>query len=207
MFTRKGYKLIFIILISAIILTFKISTGMSSEDKKNQARSLWQNMPEIKLSEECLHEEKMRDAYHEAGHALVAALNNVKIKQFSLNPDNKSNRGETTFIGIDKIEHKLMLALCGYLAEEIVFGLSSHGAFEDLDTAASCSIFMAPGKYLNPEKLTPAQLLKKFLDMTRELIQKNLNCLQAIAIAAEEKKILSGDEIYAIVKKFATKIN
>lgn len=205
LFTKKSIiKLIFVTLISTIF-SFELSIGMSSKEKitskEDPARTLWQSMPEFKLSEKYLHEEKLRDAYHESGHALVAALNNVKIKELSL-IKNGYNQGETKLIGINQIEHNIMIALAGYLAEEIIFGTVGRGCFEDLDEAASSSICMAPGKYINPEKLTPAQLLKKFLSETRALLKENIKCLHALALAAEEQKKLSGDEIAAIISKF-----
>lgn len=204
LFTKKSIiKLIFVTLISTIF-SFELSIGMSSETKsptEDEIRALWQSIPEFKLSDEYLHEEKLRDAFHESGHALIAALNNVKIKELSL-IKNGSNQGETKFIGINQIEHNIMIALAGYLAEEIIFGTVGRGCFEDLDEAASSSICMAPGKYINPEKLTPAQLLKKFLADTRVILKKNIKCLHALALAAETKKTLSGDEIAAIISQF-----
>lgn len=201
--TKKNIvNLIFITLISTIF-SFESIIAMSSETKspiKDEFRALWQSMSEFKLSDKYLHEEKLRDAYHESGHALIAALNNVQIKKLTLIP-NEFNKGGTTCTPL-QIEHNIMIALAGYLAEKIIFGTVGRGCFEDLDQAASCSIYMAPGKYINPKKLTPAQLLKKFLSETKTMLEENIKCLHTLAIAAETKKTLNGDDIYAIVNKF-----
>lgn len=210
--TKKNIvNLIFITLISTIF-SFESSIAMSSETKSptsetksptnDEIRALWQSMSEFKLSDKYLHEEKLRDAYHESGHALIAALKNVKIKNLTLIPnENEFNKGSITCTLL-RIEHKIMIALAGYLAEEIIFGTAGQGCFDDLDQAASCSIYMAPGKYINPKKLTPEQLLKKFLAKTKTMLKENIKCLHALAFAAETKKTLSGDEIAAIISQF-----
>ena len=89
-------------------------------------------------------EERKRAAYHESGHALVAAASgrldevhrvSILARGRGLGSTGMQRDGDAALLTKDQLVAQLTTALAGIAAEELVFGLPSTGAEQDLAQA------------------------------------------------------------------------
>jgi cell division protease FtsH len=89
-------------------------------------------------------EERKRTAYHEAGHAIVAAASGhaEEVHRVSIHVRGKAvgstsmSGGERSLLTYGELTAQLAVALAGVAAEELVFGESSTGGENDLEEAS-----------------------------------------------------------------------
>lgn len=175
------------------------------------------------------HLDKEITAYHEAGHALIAKLvsKENRVTKVSIIPSTRGMGGFSLNIPPDKmyqtkkdIISNIMVALGGRAAEEIIYGKEkiTTGASSDIEKATDMTLSMI-GIYgmdeeagllnynsLANKNLDGGILLKRgkeILDIlyseTLELINKNKEGLNNLAVNLIEKEVLHEDEINKIL--------
>lgn len=185
--------------------------------------------------------EKRIIAYHEVGHALVAALekNSQPVSKITIVPHTSGALGYTMQMPEEeKYLHttqelltELRTLVGGRAAEQLVFGVQTTGAANDIQRATSLAKnmvtlygmsdalgLMAPAAvhnqylegqaYLDCSQETAAQVdreIQKILDKTyqesKKLLADNRETLDEIALYLLEKETITGDELMAFIKK------
>ena len=155
--------------------------------------------------------EKRMTAYHEVGHALVAALekNAMPVSKITIIPRTGGSLGATMYLSEEEkflytredLIAKLHSLLGGRAAEEVVFGTMTTGASNDLQRATALARDMIASYGMSEELglLTPTVITSQYLDE-----QASLDCSQETATLvdrasrtllekcyAEDKRILS----------------
>ena len=188
--------------------------------------------------------EKRIIAYHEVGHALVAALekNSQPVSKITIVPHTSGALGYTMQMPEEeKYLHttqelltELRTLVGGRAAEQLVFGVQTTGAANDIQRATSLAKnmvtlygmsdalgLMAPAAvhnqylegqaYLDCSQETAAQVdreIQKILDKTyqesKKLLADNRETLDEIALYLLEKETITGDELMAFIKKETT---
>ncbi|HEV3409847.1 MAG TPA: ATP-dependent zinc metalloprotease FtsH [Chthoniobacterales bacterium] len=158
-------------------------------------------------------EEKRRVAYHEVGHALVAAYSEHAdpVRKISIVPRGRAALGYTMQLPTQQqflmSRPEILDRICGLLggraAEEIIFGEVTTGAENDLERATAMARQMV-GVYGMSEQLGLARLLQRegspFLaGADGAAFQRDCSEETAQAIDAEVKSIL--DSAYAEAKR------
>ncbi len=148
-------------------------------------------------------EEKLRVAYHEVGHALMAAYNpdTDPVHKISIVPRGRSALGYTMQLPTEdqflltrtELVHRIEGLLGGRASEEIVFGEVSTGAQNDLERATALARQMV-ALYGMSERVglaNCAQRQPSFLDGQGFQIQRDCSEETARTIDEEVKKLLS----------------
>jgi cell division protease FtsH len=111
-------------------------------------------------------DEKRTVAYHEAGHALVAAAKGKApgIRKLSIITRGRGvghlamENGDHTVVRRAEMEARIAISMAGFAAEEVVFGEPSSGSEADLERATHTARDMA-GRYGMSARLGPVRVL------------------------------------------------
>ncbi|TCZ81173.1 AAA family ATPase [Paenibacillus albiflavus] len=165
-------------------------------------------------------EEKIRVAYHELGHAILAeTVRENSVSQVSLTPRGKAlgyvrhNPPADHYLYTKAyIEEQIMIALGGAAAEEVVYGGRSTGSRNDFEKAmelvrlmVDCGLTtlgIVDAQMVPMEQLLQANvsILDDLFTQTKEVLIQNKRVLdQGLAILLEEE-VLSGDEFRNLLK-------
>ncbi len=172
--------------------------------------------------------DKERVAYHEAGHALVAALwpmtgwscwgasilprdgalGMVITKPFA---DVHTNTEED-------LSRRILLSVASRAVEELVLKIKMNGFSGDLQSATTVAVhmlstygmgedlisFSAIGQQTSPEVLAHAKLIvKAHLELAKELVTENKACVEAIAKGLLAERDLDGHAVRKIAEATA----
>ena len=155
--------------------------------------------------------EKRLVAYHEVGHALVAALekHSQPVSKITIVPHTSGALGytmqmpeEEKFLSTaDELRTELRTLVGGRAAEQVVFGIQTTGAANDIQRATSLARNMVT-QYGMSEKfglMTTASVQNQYLDG-----QAYMDCAQSTAAQVDEevKKIL--ENAYTDAKRILT---
>ena len=183
--------------------------------------------------------EKRLVAYHEVGHALVAALekHSQPVSKITIVPHTDGALGYTMYMPEEEkylhTSQELMVRLRtlvgGRAAEQLVFGVQTTGAANDIQRATGLARhmvtlygmseslgLMAPATVNNPylenqgyldcSQETAAQvdkevqqLLRQAYDAAMQLLQDNRQLLDEIALHLLNKETITGDELMAFI--------
>ncbi len=155
--------------------------------------------------------EKRMTAYHEVGHALVAALSkdSMPVSKITIIPRTSGSLGatiytaneETFLMTKEELISKLHSLLGGRAAEEVAFGTCTTGASNDLQRATALARDMIAMYGMSQELglLTPAVVQNQYLDA-----KASLDCSQETAAMVDRatRKLL--DKCYAEDKQLLT---
>ncbi|QVQ50154.1 ATP-dependent zinc metalloprotease FtsH [Spiractinospora alimapuensis] len=176
-------------------------------------------------------EERRRTAYHESGHALLGMVQPGAdpVRKISIIPRGRSLGAtlatpEQDRYGYEEpyLRGRIVGALGGMAAEEVVFGVISTGAENDLEQATSIarqmvgrwgmSVEIGPVTVLSSDELTPTQSAPATLDrldtevrriieechvQARDLLTENRDRLDSIAEALLRNETLEEESAYA----------
>ena len=115
-------------------------------------------------------DERHRLAYHESGHATVAAAlgHNTQDGRISILPRGKglgqtlvSEEGDRVLLTVSQMRSQLTVAMAGIAAETLWFGESSTTSEDDIDKATEIARQMV-GRYGMSKPLGAVRLLSKF---------------------------------------------
>lgn len=176
-------------------------------------------------------DERKRTAYHESGHALLGMLEPGAdpVRKISIIPRGRAlgvtlSTPDTDRYGYDEkyLRGKIVGALGGMVAEELVFGVVTTGAESDLQTSTHLARMMV-GRWGMSQRIGPVQVLPEegdpraagvsegMLDVVAEevrvlvdqchqhalaLLQENRWRLDSLAQRVLEKETLDEQEIY-----------
>ena len=183
--------------------------------------------------------EKRIVAYHEVGHALVAALekHSQPVSKITIVPHTSGALGYTMQMPeeekylqtSEELMTELRTLVGGRAAEQVVFGIKTTGAANDIQRATSLARnmitqygmseelgLMAPAAvqhqylegnaYLDCSQATSAlvddevkKLLERCYQETKQLLTDNRELLDEIALFLLDKETISGDELMAFV--------
>jgi cell division protease FtsH len=159
-------------------------------------------------------EEKQRVAYHEVGHALLAAYNpdSDPVHKISIVPRGRAALGYTMQLPAEdqflltrtELVHRIEGLLGGRAAEEVVFGEVSTGAQNDLERATALARQMV-ALYGMSERVglaNCAQRQPSFLDGQQFQIQRDCSEETARTVDEEVKNLLA--TAYAKAKEILT---
>ena len=153
-------------------------TVMMGSEKKNSMRT---------------ETEKRMTAYHEVGHALVAALekNASPVSKITIIPRTSGSLGATMYLPDeekflytrDDLIAKLHSLLGGRAAEEVVFGTMTTGASNDIQRATALARDMIARYGMSEELglLAPATVTNQYLDN-----QSYLDCSQETSALVDQ---------------------
>ena len=170
---RKGRKMV-----TQEDLLAAFETVMMGSEKKNSVRT------DI---------ERRMTAYHEVGHALVAALekNAMPVSKITIIPRTGGSLGATMYIPEEEknlytredLIAKLHALLGGRAAEEVVFGTMTTGASNDLQRATGLARDMIARYGMSRELglLSPTVITSQYLDG-----QASLDCSQETAALVDK---------------------
>ena len=185
--------------------------------------------------------EKRIVAYHEVGHALVAALEKhaQPVSKITIVPHTSGALGYTMqmpeeekfLVTTQDLQTELRTLVGGRAAEQIVFGIQSTGASNDIQRATALARnmvtmygmsealgLMAPAKvenqyldqqaYLDCSQETAAiidkevqKLLNESYEAAKKLLEDNRALLDEVSLFLLEKETITGDELMAFIKK------
>ena len=185
--------------------------------------------------------EKRIVAYHEVGHALVAALekNTQPVSKITIVPHTSGALGYTMQMPEEEkylhtaqeLQTELRTLVGGRAAEQLVFGVQTTGASNDIQRATSLAKnmvtlygmsdalgLMAPAAvhqqylegqaYLDCSQETSAlvdrevkKLLEESYNTAKQLLSDNRELLDEIAMFLLEKETITGDELMAFIEK------
>ncbi len=183
--------------------------------------------------------EKRLVAYHEVGHALVAALHkhSQPVSKITIVPHTSGALGYTMQMPEEEkflhtaqeLEVELKTLVGGRAAEQVVFGVQTTGAANDIQRATQLARnmvtlygmseslgLMAPASvkneylegeaYLDCSQETAAiidrevqKLLEKAYEQTKQLLAENRELLDEISLHLLSKETITGDELMAFV--------
>ena len=185
--------------------------------------------------------EKRIVSYHEVGHALVAALqkHSAPVQKITIVPHTSGALGytlqmeeEEKFLNSkDELITELKTLLAGRAAEEVVFGVQTTGASNDIEKATdlarrmimqfgmsdkfglmalvtSQSQYLGGQSSLNCAETTAAEadaevreLLQFCYNSATQMLRDNRETLDEIALFLLTKETITGDEFMAFLKK------
>ena len=163
-------------------------TVMMGSEKKNSVRT---------------ETEKRITAYHEVGHALVAALekNAMPVSKITIIPRTGGSLGATMYIPDEEknlytredLIAKIHSLLGGRAAEEVVFGTMTTGASNDLQRATGLARDMIARYGMSQELglLSPTVITSQYLDG-----QSSLDCSQETAAMVDKSAQRLLEECY-----------
>ena len=188
---RKGRKLV-----TQEDLLTAFETVMMGSEKKNSVRT---------------ETERRMTAYHEVGHALVAALekNSMPVSKITIIPRTGGSLGATMYIPDEEknlytredLIAKIHALLGGRAAEEVVFGTMTTGASNDLQRATGLARDMIAryGRSKELGLLSPTVVTNQYLDG-----QSSLDCSQEIAATVDKAARSLLESCYEENKKLLT---
>ena len=188
---RKGRKLV-----TQEDLLTAFETVMMGSEKKNSVRT---------------ETERRMTAYHEVGHALVAALekNSMPVSKITIIPRTGGSLGATMYIPDEEknlytredLIAKIHALLGGRAAEEVVFGTMTTGASNDLQRATGLARDMIARYGMSKELglLSPTVVTNQYLDG-----QSSLDCSQEIAATVDKAARSLLESCYEENKKLLT---
>lgn len=168
-------------------------------------------------------EQLHRKAYHEAGHALIAALLDIPIDKFSIRTPKKAFVFEIIFgLNGNKAHYTkkeflryITYSLGGYAAEQVVLGSETSGAYDDLkfvnETAGQMVKNFGMGldgvvaNGLSSEDSKRAidneiiKIIQSQLSKAKWLLTKYKNFLEIIAEELLLNKVISATKVYEIL--------
>ena len=185
--------------------------------------------------------EKRIVAYHEVGHALVAALENhtQPVSKITIVPHTSGALGYTMQMPeeekylhtLQELETELRTLVGGRAAEEVVFGVQTTGAANDIQRATALAKnmvaqygmskalgLMAPGSvshqyletqtYLDCSQETAAlvdrevqKMLSDALEAVKQLLQKHRGLLDEVSLYLLSKETITGEELMTYVNR------
>ena len=155
--------------------------------------------------------EKRMTAYHEVGHALVAALekNAMPVSKITIIPRTGGSLGVTMYLPEEEkflytredLIAKLHSLLGGRAAEEVVFGTMTTGASNDLQRATALARDMIARYGMSDELglLSPVVINNQYLDG-----QASLDCSQQTAAHIDQAARTLLEKCYAEDKQALT---
>ena len=155
--------------------------------------------------------EKRMTAYHEVGHALVAALEKdaMPVSKITIIPRTGGSLGATMYLPDEEkylytredLVAKLHSLLGGRAAEEVVFGTMTTGASNDLQRATGLARDMIARYGMSKELglLSPMVVTNQYLDG-----QSSLDCSQEIATQVDRAARELLEKCYAEDKQLLT---
>jgi len=155
--------------------------------------------------------ERRMTAYHEVGHALVAALekNSTPVSKITIIPRTGGSLGATMYIPEEEkylytredLISKLHSLLGGRAAEEVVFGTMTTGASNDLQRATGLARDMIARYGMSNELglLSPIVVTNQYLDG-----QASLDCSQETAAQIDKAARALLEKCYAEDKQVLT---
>ena len=188
---RKGRKLV-----TQEDLLTAFETVMMGSEKKNSVRT---------------ETERRMTAYHEVGHALVAALekNAMPVSKITIIPRTGGSLGATMYIPDEEknlytredLIAKIHALLGGRAAEEVVFGTMTTGASNDLQRATGLARDMIARYGMSKELglLSPTVVTNQYLDG-----QSSLDCSQEVAAMVDKAARNLLESCYEENKKLLT---
>jgi len=188
---RHGRKMV-----SQEDLLAAFETVMMGAEKKNSVRT---------------ETEKRLTAYHEVGHALVAALekNSMPVSKITIIPRTGGSLGATIYLPEEEknlhtredLIAKLHALLGGRAAEEVVFSTMTTGASNDLQRATSLARDMIARYGMSKELglLSPTVITNQYLDG-----QASLDCSQETAAQVDQAARVLLDKCYEEDKRVLT---
>lgn len=215
---------------SAIIASKKEldNVTMQEFDEARDKILLGKEVKSIMLTQE----DKKLIAYHEAGHALIRLLlpeTADPLHKVTIIPRG-SALGVTHFLPErekyittkEEMEASVMSALGGRVAEEIIFGLLTTGAYSDFQAANRIVRNMVTKYGMSPElgmiiysqqhgdfeysqrtaekiDTEVQRLTNLYHDQTRQLLEANRDKLEKLAEALIEKETMLAEEIYQLL--------
>jgi cell division protease FtsH len=145
--------------------------------------------------------EKWTVAYHEVGHALVAAMqtNSAPVQKITIIPRTSGALGYTMqveennhyLMTKEEIENKIATLTGGRAAEEIIFGTVSTGASNDIEQATKLARAM----------VTRYGMSKEFDMVAMETVSNQYLGGDTSLVCSAEKQSLIDDKVIEIVKK------
>jgi len=171
-------------------------TVMMGSEKKNSVRT---------------ETEKRMTAYHEVGHALVAALekNSMPVSKITIIPRTGGSLGATMYIPEEEknlytredLYARIHALLGGRAAEEVVFGTMTTGASNDLQRATGLARDMIARYGMSRELglLSPTVITSQYLDG-----QSSLDCSQELAAQVDKAARALLEECYAFDRQLLT---
>ena len=183
--------------------------------------------------------EKRLVAYHEVGHALIAALekHSQPVSKITIVPHTSGALGYTMqmpeeekfLFTKDELEAELRTLVGGRAAEQVVFGVQTTGASNDLQRATSLARSMLAQYGMSPELglMAPATVNDNYLDGaayldcsqetsakvdaalrstldkvyadTQRILRENMDLLREIAEYLLVKETITGEELMAYI--------
>ncbi len=188
-------------------------------------------------------EEKRRVAFHESGHTLVAETvpTAEPVHKVSIIPRGVAALGYTLQLPVkekflsteEELKDQLAILLGGRVAEELVFGVVSSGAANDLERATEIARSMVTQLGMSPRLgpltwgrihralylETEAQEERNYSETIAEqidaevkalieeahrrattILEQRRRTLDALAARLEEKEVISGEEVQAVIR-------
>ena len=185
--------------------------------------------------------EKRIVAYHEVGHALVAALENHSqpVSKITIVPRTSGALGYTMQMPeeekylhtLQELQTELRTLVGGRAAEEVVFGVQTTGAANDIQRATALAKnmvaqygmskalgLMAPGSvshqyletqtYLDCSQETAAlvdrevqKMLSTALEQVKELLRQHRSLLDEVSLYLLSKETITGEELMTYVNR------
>ena len=185
--------------------------------------------------------EKRIVAYHEVGHALVAALENHSqpVSKITIVPHTSGALGYTMQMPeeekylhtLQELQTELRTLVGGRAAEEVVFGVQTTGAANDIQRATALAKnmvaqygmskalgLMAPGSvshqyletqtYLDCSQETAAlvdrevqKMLSTALEQVKELLRQHRSLLDEVSLYLLSKETITGEELMTYVNR------
>jgi len=185
--------------------------------------------------------EKRIVAYHEVGHALVAALENHSqpVSKITIVPHTSGALGYTMQMPeeekylhtLQELQTELRTLVGGRAAEEVVFGVQTTGAANDIQRATALAKnmvaqygmskalgLMAPGSvshqyletqtYLDCSQETAAlvdrevqKMLGDALEQVKQLLQQHRGLLDEVSLYLLSKETITGEELMTYVNR------
>ena len=189
--------------------------------------------------------EKKIVAYHEVGHALAAALqkNTDPVQKITIVPRTMGALGYTMqmpeeeryLMSSDEIQDDLTVFVAGRVAEEVVFGVKTTGAANDIERASKLARAMiaqygmsdefgmaalesTENKYLDGRNVSNCseetktkldnevvKVIKAAHDKAKAMLEENIEALHKISEYLIEKETITGSEFMKILREVQNK--
>lgn len=178
-----------------------------------------------KADREASQEEKMRVAYHELGHAIVAeVLKPGSVSQVSLSPRGQAlgfvrhNPQQDQYLYTKQfIEERIMIALGGAAAEEIFYGERSTGSRNDFEQALGLVKTMMDAGLtrlgiIDRDMMTKEELMKEnkaildeLMERTKQLLEEYRDVFRQCLDILLAEEVVSGAQFREFLKLYQSK--
>ncbi|TJY44599.1 AAA family ATPase [Cohnella pontilimi] len=170
-----------------------------------------------RMDRETTKEERERVANHELGHAIMAEhVRPGSVAQVSLTPRGQAlgyvrhhPRQDSYLYTKETLEHQIMIALGGCVAEELIYGGRSTGSRGDFEQATNIVKTMIESGMsglgiIHPQALTQEEwsrennaILNELIERTREILGANKEKFEQLLDILLQEETLSGDQLRA----------